>query len=136
MTQQLTPNQTQWIKALRNPRYKQTTACLRNENGFCCLGVAANEFLTDDIKVVEYNDLSDHHSSSPKQKAWSYDGQKCFAPYYVVKALSLRSDVGSCQSFDSPTRSLTDLNDCGYTFSEIADLVETNPEYYFEDESA
>lgn len=31
-----------WIAALRSGKYAQTTGCLKNDEGFCCLGVAAD----------------------------------------------------------------------------------------------
>lgn len=30
---------TKWLKALRSGKYKQTTRFLKDENGYCCLGV-------------------------------------------------------------------------------------------------
>src|ERR1022692_3350099 len=31
-----------WIKALESGRYKQTTGCLKDDSGYCCLGVLCN----------------------------------------------------------------------------------------------
>lgn len=31
-----------WVEALRSGNYPQTNGCLKNDEGFCCLGVAAD----------------------------------------------------------------------------------------------
>jgi hypothetical protein len=36
----LGPLQKKWIKALESNKYKQITRYLKNQNGYCCLGVA------------------------------------------------------------------------------------------------
>jgi hypothetical protein len=117
--QELTPNQTQWIAALRSGNYAQTTGRLHDIKGFCCLGVAAVEFLTDDVKV--------EHSHGMYYTR--YEGETAEAPLYVIMALSLNDSCGaSSEEDDEP---LVRLNDDGKTFSEIADILEANPGHYF-----
>jgi hypothetical protein len=118
--QELTPNQTQWIAALRSGNYEQTTGYLHDSKGFCCLGVAAVEFLTDDVSVNKNYDCRD---------VWLYDGESGEAPKYVIDALGLNNALGD--PIRDTDDDLTDLNDNGSTFNEIADILEANPGHYF-----
>jgi hypothetical protein len=127
MTQQLTPNQQQWITALRSGKYTQGKGCLHKTDGFCCLGVAAKEFLTDDVVVAEVTDKYDKGYAS-----WSYDAEDEMAPDHVMKALGLYDSNGSSRTNDD-LMMLTHLNDEGITFEQIADIIEANPEHYFRD---
>ncbi len=124
--QELTPNQTQWIAALRSGNYAQTTGYLHatgylhDSKGFCCLGVAAVEFLTDDVKVVP---------SLLNEGVWRYDDGASEAPDYVMEALGLNNACGaSSEEDDEP---LVKLNDNGASFSVIADILEAYPGHYF-----
>jgi hypothetical protein len=127
MTQQLTPNQQQWITALRSGKYTQGKGCLHNTDGFCCLGVAAKEFLTDDVVVTEVIDQYDEDYIT-----WSYGSEDEMAPKYVMKALGLYDNNGSSRTNDDEMM-LTHLNDDDSTFEQIADIIEANPEHYFRD---
>jgi hypothetical protein len=113
----MTPNQIQLITALRSGKYTQTTGCLHNATGSCCIGVAAQEFVTPDVVVTKIGD------------DWAYDDETAVAPEYVKRALGLRSCFGGSSGPHLP--SLTSLNDTGKTFLEIADILEANPEAYF-----
>tara|TARA_R110000764_G_scaffold73918_2_gene150406 strand:- start:2616 stop:3011 length:396 start_codon:yes stop_codon:yes gene_type:complete len=128
MTQQLTPNQKQWITALRSGEYAQGKACLHSSNGFCCLGVAAKEFLTDDVVVTEFTDEYDEDYAT-----WSYDNDDECAPKYVMKSLGLYDNNGSSKTRDE-SMMLTHRNDAGSTFEQIADIIEANPENYFRED--
>jgi hypothetical protein len=128
MTQQLTPNQQQWITALRSGKYTQGKGCLHNTDGFCCLGVAAKEFLTDDVVVAEVTDKYDIDYAS-----WSYDTEDEMAPDHVMKALGLYDSNGSSRTNDD-LMMLTHLNDDDSTFEQIADIIEANPKNYFRED--
>jgi hypothetical protein len=119
MTQKLTSNQTQWIAALRSDKYTQTQGCLHDTKGSCCLGVAAQEFITDDVRV---------NVGLSSGRLRSYNGETSAAPLYVVNALGLFDEVGNDRFADE---SLASLNDMGRSFGEIADILEANPENYF-----
>ena len=41
----MTPEQKQWIAALRSGAYEQGTEWLEKDGKFCCLGVACNLFI-------------------------------------------------------------------------------------------
>ena len=112
---ELTENQKIWLAALRSGDYKQGTLYLRTVNDtFCCLGVAADLFKSDDTEV------------ELKGEAYIYDDNGCLAPEYVVNALGLKDRLGYCYTGGS----LAAINDKGKTFAEIADTFEANLEYY------
>lgn len=114
MTKQpLGPNQQKWIAALRSGRFLQGKARLctvtpGEDRRHCCLGVAAELFCDD----------------------WN---PACGgAPLDVIRSLCLRSDSARLQdeTLDG-CRFLTDANDRGHTFAEIADFCEQHPEAVF-----
>jgi len=39
-----------WVSALRSAEYSQTKGRLQNESGYCCLGVACDIFIPDEMK--------------------------------------------------------------------------------------
>jgi hypothetical protein len=131
MAQQLTPNQQQWITALRSGGYTQGTACLHSTDGFCCLGVAAKEFLTSDVVVtVVTEDIDEYYND---YTTWTYDTDGEVAPDYVMKALGLYDSNGSSRNKED-LMILTSLNDHGSSFEQIADIIEANPENYFRED--
>lgn len=119
---QLTENQRLWLDELKSGKYEQGTWKLNRDNKFCCLGVAAELFKTDDT-VVELEE------SIPHARQIAYDGWISSAPMYVVEALGLRGQLGDHIS-NSVDLSLTRLNDTGKTFAEIAEIFENNLEAY------
>jgi hypothetical protein len=105
------------VKALRSGEYKQTRETLQDENGYCCLGVMcavfeketgralARTFGRDDIERIGGEDL---------------DAQEG-----VQRWVGLHDSEGGNTSIHSLVR----LNDSeGYTFLEIADFIESEPE--------
>jgi hypothetical protein len=122
MTQKLTDNQQTWIKALRSGGFAQTTGCLHDNRGFCCLGIAAVTFKPDDVEVK----LGSFSNSEDEQRF--YDDSSTDAPEYVMDALQLRGLEGNTLDGDD---SLALLNDGGMSFDRIADEVEANPANFF-----
>lgn len=116
----LGPNQVKWLEALESGDYQQERGTLRSGNGYCCLGVAAELFKTEDV-VVECH--------GTKRKYHIYDGESACAPKYAQDALKLFDNVGQ------PTVGtwLTELNDNGSTFEQIAALVRLHPHHYFKE---
>jgi hypothetical protein len=91
------------VAALRRGNYKQGRLQLRTSNGYCCLGVAC---LVAGKKFV---------------------GDECLGQNYRLPPVvqSKFGFVGNRGSFGGG--SLTQLNDDGTTFQEIADLIESEP---------
>lgn len=95
-----------WIKALRSGEYKQGTSLLKSKEGFCCLGV-----------LCEIN---------PKLEL-NYDFEirqlnKFELPGY--KKIGLETSIGRLGPFSPESKYLAALNDSGYTFDEIADVIQ------------
>ena len=104
---QLGPKQKKWIEALRSGNYEQAAGALYTKDGcYCCLGVAA-KVCDLQINILEYMNLSFQD---------------------VYKELGLRGPNGSSTG---KHQCLTNLNDGGKTFNEIADILEQNPTTYF-----
>jgi hypothetical protein len=97
-----------WVEALRSGNYKQTTGCLRNGDGFCCLGVLCD--------IVD-------------PEGWG-NGSSLGIPYrhgnFIPDAKTLQL-VGIESGASTEIRHLTEMNDnSGNTFSDIADWIEEN----------
>jgi hypothetical protein len=94
-----------WIEALRSGKYKQCRSSLRQNDGFCCLGV-----------------LADANGEQWSTEKWLMPGQ-----YRVVRG-------GGCLFYgvqqglltEEQMDALADMNDEGKSFSEIADYIEQN----------
>lgn len=98
-----------WIEALRSGKYKQTKGVLRNESGFCCLGVLC------DISGEEWEPGSDGEFYAKGMSSWS------------VISGDLRAELGPDENVcDDVHDKLTDMNDYGSSFEEIADWIEEN----------
>jgi len=101
-------NRKLWVEALRSGKYKRTTQKLRSLNdGFCCLGVLA------DLAGCEWKKEEDFYSA---------DGAFGSAPAKAREFVGLTAYLG-CYTYGD----LSDLNDSGKTFAEIADIIESEP---------
>jgi hypothetical protein len=104
----------EWVKALRSGKYKQTKGVLyeADRNAFCCLGVAC------DI------------SGLPPEE-W-HGSDYTVLPQEVKQSLNLSSNYG--RFFDGDYTSLVKCNDAlGYSFDQIADIIESEPKGLFND---
>ena len=111
----------QWIEALRSKQYEQTTAYLRTELGFCCLGVLCDLYAKehddvdwDDAGDVDYEFLNEIQTLPKEVEIWA--GLSHADPYYVIadEETKERNIYLSC------------LNDQGSTFEESAQLIDEN----------
>ena len=129
----LGPNQKKWIAALRSGEYQQCTGRLKKggpslrfeeRRGFCCLGVWL------DICDVEWEDTD--------YDWYSYNDASSNLPDLDYKELGLKSDDGLIEppiKYNNHTYEyLTDCNDHGLTFEQIADFCEKYPESIFKEE--
>lgn len=94
----------EWVKALRSGKYKQARGALRNDNAYCCLGVAC-----DLSGVADWKDL--------EESGWVYDGESGFPSHAVLSIFGLTPAEAS---------SLAELNDSGGIFTEVADRIEAS----------
>lgn len=99
----------EWLVALRSGEYQQGKYSLKQDNKYCCLGVILelqNELTVDwDGKFCNFQ-----HSSAISDKSVMYNVLSGFGDFK-----GFRIDKKEC---------LAALNDSGYTFNEIADIIE------------
>lgn len=125
MPQEIGPNQRKWIDALRSGEYAQGRRYLCDfQNRYCCLGVACRVF---DVPEVRRDEDRVYFG-----KSFNYGA----APEEVVESLSLRTHLGDLATVYEIGRikemaRLSQANDSGATFSEIADFCEQHPEAVF-----
>lgn len=94
-----------WIKALNSGKYAQGKGRLRQEDNFCCLGVLC--------------DLYDEKGWKKWSDGYSYRGDSAVLPSAVSDWAGLINDNPNIGR-----GSLSNLNDSGKTFKEIANLIE------------
>lgn len=114
----------QWLAALRSGEYEQGGGALRQGNSFCCLGVLCD--LAAKQGVGNWIPSPDVHGFLTPG-----DGRASGAlPPAVVQWAGLRSNVAHIPGgvrYAIGTRessTLVLLNDNGYTFAQIADIIE------------
>lgn len=112
----LNENAKKWIAALRSGEYKQAKKHLRTEEGFCCLGVLCDIYAKEGLG--QWNEDFGRDDNSP--------------PELVLEWVGLKNCEGRYHRNDETTTYLTVDNDSrGKTFSEIADIIELEPEGLF-----
>lgn len=123
-----------WLDALRSGEYTQVKGILeaRDENGditgHCCLGVLSDLYCkhVEDIRVEE-----ELHSRGYLNSVFGNKQDMDFYSAYLHP--SVRSWVGLISRDGYHTNDynksskLTLENDCGKSFNDIADIIETNP---------
>lgn len=137
-------NAQEWIDVLRSGKYKQTRDTLRDQDGYCCLGVACDIFdgsLDIDMEVKTlWDDMGYHYDGGSKtlspdvrrffglnDDAGGYD----YLPADIEEWLMDRLDEADR---DSIPGSLAELNDAGLTFDEITMVIESEPKGLFQAE--
>lgn len=105
---------TEWIARLRSGKYKQVFGNLHVlDEGYCCLGVACEILAEEGVLTVTNSRTDDHHVR--------YDGHGGLLPPAAIDAFGMISQHGTAPA----AASLTSLNDGHFSFSEIADALET-----------
>lgn len=126
----LDPNTRALVNALRSGEYQQTRSVLRRGDSYCCLGVACD--ISGKGRWVECLDMSNLGYDTPGQRAgWDrqvsgpYYAETSFLPHEVTDWLGWKNRN---PVVTSDGRTLASLNDAGYSFAQIADLIENNYE--------
>ena len=99
----------QWIAALRSGEYQQTRGRLRNNGGYCCMGVLC------DLHAKESGGLW----TGSQEDGWAYRFEGVVLPSVVADWAGI---AGLNPMVDGAA--LGYRNDNGGTFDEIADLIE------------
>lgn len=107
-----------WVDALRSGQYSQTEEILRDNAGFCCLGVLCDLYKKE-LNVGTWEDRSPFDSDG-SNFVFIIDGiaESGALPGKIASLLDLQDDDQS---------TLVDLNDQqGFDFEDIADWIEIN----------
>jgi hypothetical protein len=102
------------LKALRSGEYKQTREALQDGGGYCCLGVMCAVFEKETGETIRRG-----------PKTGQILGGNLFDQRGVQEWVGLVDSEGDSDG----ERTLAELNDGeGYTFSQIADFIESEPQ--------
>ena len=116
-----------WLEALRSGEYQQTKGTLHDTKGFCCLGVLCDVLKNDPLfrgewvynggKVAQFVEEGGESSMAlPSEVFMQRMGIDRNDPYTQEPRVFTDGDIGKHR--------LATLNDEGYTFAEIADIIE------------
>ena len=103
-----------WIEALNSDEYTQTKGCLRDSTGFCCLGVLTDLYAKEHDQEWKVNDMSNFYS---------FNGRNGTLYSEVLKWSGLETDD---PNYLDGRVHLSQLNDDGYSFKRIAQIIEEN----------
>ena len=109
-------NREKWIAALRSGKYLQVQDSLKDDVGYCCLGVAC--------EISGLGDWAENKIYRVGLRFSSID-----LPGAVVEYYGLASQEGSW-GLDETEDSLIERNDRGATFEEIANIIENPPKHF------
>lgn len=100
-----------WIAALRSGNYSQGTGYLRDlDNNYCVLGVLC-ELAVQQKGVIREVDKT----------SYLYNTYRESIPDVVIEWAKMKNQHGYCTQIN---KSLTELNDKGKNFAELADLIQ------------
>jgi hypothetical protein len=115
-------NAKKWVAALRSGEFEQGRGYLQpSQDKHCCLGVACEIYMRSGGNITTKEFVADGCKT-----VISHSGRKTDLPWRVKRWLGLRKSEGYYG-----TSSLVSANDHGMTFTEIADLIESEPEGLF-----
>jgi hypothetical protein len=127
-------NAKKWVEALRSGDYSQTTGQLHvtvdSEDRYCCLGVACKLAVEGGVMVS-----TDQHTQDGVI-THTYDQNASLLPTSVIKWLGLKECDGTYLKDDGDFSSTLaeDNDEHDFTFEQIADVIERQPEGLFADE--
>lgn len=108
-----------WAKALRSGKYRQTRARLKNEEGFCCLGVLCS--ISKKGRWVQSG--SEQYRYRPTGLPEEANGTEI--PETIQEWAGMKSGGGSITLPELGATSLAELNDTRrYSFKQIAEVIE------------
>lgn len=108
-----------WVVALRSGDYPQTVGCMKDDIGYCCLGVAcalAGVEFVPAASGIRTLDEQNPHGVYRFQHTDSGPGQNERLPEWLAEMLGV-------SGYDQDE--LVQFNDASYSFGEIADIIET-----------
>jgi len=120
-----------WIDALRSGKYDQGSEKLRSVQGYCCLGVLCDLYSQEQDAEWEFRGITE--TNLQPQDYWYFEDQSEFLPDSVKEWAGLpvgnpavRVDVTEADDENDwfYTDEIANLNDSGYTFNELSNLIE------------
>lgn len=102
-----------WVEALLSGEYKQTIDVLKDDNGFCCLGVLC------DLYRKEHPDYQWKENEEEKQV---FLGETETLPNQVMEWSGIKTPQGK-YGFGSNESELSRDNDRGATFGDIVKII-------------
>ena len=116
-----------WVTALRSGEYAQTNECLHDIHGMCCLGVLCDLYSKEHPALAEWDVLSKDEDAASYRRFEMLENYEVL-PEDVQEWANMKSFDGSYTAggYDGTpyTESLAALNDKGYTFNDLADIIE------------
>jgi hypothetical protein len=119
-----------WIEALRSGMYDQSKLALRKEDGFCCLGVLCDvlsgevggewKHTSSDLEDMEFHAAEASHPVTESLPKSVQERAELDEPNPQVPVPENASD----EYFEDDSTTLAELNDQGFSFEEIADVIE------------
>ena len=103
-----------WIEALNSDEYKQTKGCLRDSTGYCCLGVLTDLYAKEHNQEWTLNDDGDY----------TFDGRNWTPSSEVREWAGIQNSWGPLKEPVNGIICLAGLNDDGYSFKQIAQVIE------------
>jgi len=108
-----------WVKELRSGKYKQGGDYLCRDDKYCCLGVLCDIFK----KTVKTPEFSRSKTSAGGSEITYFGGNFDVLPVEVMEWAGILTPSGT-YSDTGYTHSLSELNDGGHSFDELADIIE------------
>lgn len=127
-----------WVSALRSGNYGQATNALKKHNNFCCLGVLCDISgegtfgKRNSDAVADYFNSGDSSCSSfPPHKVCDLVGLS-YSNAHIghlddIKDLLTPEELQLLHVYRKQSISLSLLNDAGFPFERIADIIEAAP---------
>ena len=110
-----------WLEALRSEEYSQTASCLKDDKGYCCLGVLSDLFVKE-TKTLEWKTSEDPVTGAMH---WHMGDETAILPIEVAEWAGLECCDPYIQQGDDLIY-LSRLNDDGASFAEISDVIQNN----------
>ncbi len=121
-------NAAKWVEALKSGEFKQAQKQLRNDDAYCCLGVAC--------ELYRREHESESYWEGNTFIFGDFNSEESVLPKIVQDWLGVTSETCFVDRADSTLPAfhrteLTGLNDEGSTFEQIAAIIESEPEGLF-----
>lgn len=118
-----------WVEALRSGKYAQTNGCLKDDSGFCCLGVAA-DVIAPSQWLKTKDDQGHYRFRNQKNDAYLpiEDWNRLIPKNLKIKNKEYSGDDWDSEfyEFEPSQEEMAELNDSkNLNFNEIADIIET-----------